>query len=250
MTRVAVIGGSGFKALSQFKSNNQFTNKTEFGDPSSALYEMESDGSSFYFLFRHGNPHRIPPHLVNYRANLSALASRGAEIVIAINSVGAISGSIPVGQLIIPDQLIDYTWGREHTIDIGGDHDLMHVDFTEPFDLAISRDLSNVASKLNLEVLTGSVIGVTQGPRLESAAEIRKLKADGCDLVGMTSMPEAAIARELDLRYASICVVSNPAAGLNESKLSYAEIREVIELQSCSISMLLKEYLKVIDSKM
>ncbi len=249
MTRIGVIGGSGFKALSQFESNNRFTSKTRYGEPSSALYEMEFDGSSFYFLFRHGNPHRIPPHLVNYRANLSALACQGVEIVIAINSVGAISESISVGQLVIPDQLIDYTWGREHTIDTGGERDLMHVDFTEPFDQAISRDLSNVASKLNLNVLTGAVIGVTQGPRLESAAEIRKLKADGCHLVGMTSMPEAAIARELDLRYASLSVVSNPAAGLNDYKLSYAQIREVIQLQSDSISMLLREYLKVIDAK-
>ena len=126
MTRIGVIGGSGFNMSSQFSAIKQFNSKTKFGDPSSDLFEMESNGLYFYFLFRHGDPHRIPPHLVNYRANLSALSSHGVEIVVAINSVGAISESISIGQLVIPDQLIDYTWGREHTIATTGEIESMH----------------------------------------------------------------------------------------------------------------------------
>ena len=147
-----------------------------------------------------------------------------------------------MGQLVIPDQLIDYTWGREHTIDIGGTESLMHVDFTEPFDNKIRNDLIQVIQKLDLEAVDGSVVGVTQGPRLETAAEIRRLRSDGCDLVGMTSMPEAAIAREMKLRYASICVVSNPAAGILDEKISIEQIEKVLEVRSGSVSSIIMEY--------
>ena len=241
MSYLGVIGGSGMNLESQFDTIEACEVSTIFGKPSAPVQKMSVSELDFCFLARHGNPHRIAPHQVNYRANLQALCSRGVEIVLAINAVGAISQSLLPGQLIVPDQIIDYTWGREHTVDTGEAASLMHIDFTEPFDQGVRDELIEIAESLAIGIVNGSVIGVTQGPRLESAAEIRKLSLDGCDLVGMTSMPEAAIARELKLRYASICIVSNLAAGISEEKLSIDQIKNNVAARSRCIASIIEE---------
>ena len=244
LTFVGVIGGSGISFAERFSLVRRHHVETEFGVPSTEIQEFEEEGLRFFFLARHGNPHRIPPHLVNYRANLKALSSLGVNVIIAINAVGAISMSISTGQLVIPDQVIDYTWGREHTIDVGGEKDLLHINFTEPFDKEVRNKLIQIAKKTKLDIVAKSVVGVTQGPRLESAAEIQRLKRDGCDIVGMTSMPEAAIARELNLRYASISIVSNIAAGIGEEHASIEEIKAAVTNQSKTVHSLIVQYLE------
>ncbi|MEO8223237.1 MAG: S-methyl-5'-thioinosine phosphorylase, partial [Gammaproteobacteria bacterium] len=155
----------------------------------------------------------IPPHRVNYRANVWALSQLGLDHVLAINAVGGISPAAAPGRLVLPDQLIDYTWGREHTYTGDSRFPLQHVDFTEPFSGLFRDRLLASARRLGLDLMPTATYAVTQGPRLESAAEIDRLERDGCHVVGMTAMPEAGLARELGLSYAICCVVVNQAAG-------------------------------------
>jgi 5'-methylthioadenosine phosphorylase/5'-methylthioinosine phosphorylase len=172
-------------------------------------------GHEVIFLARHGPPAApaIPPHRVNYRANLWALREAGVEHVLAINAVGGIAPAAGPGRLVLPDQLIDYTWGREHTYTGDSRFPLQHVEFTAPFSPALRERLLAAARAAGLDVMPAATYGVTQGPRLETAAEIDRLERDGCHVVGMTAMPEAGLARELDLSYAMCCVVVNRAAG-------------------------------------
>ena len=159
---------------------------------------------------RHGEPRALAPHAVNYRANLWLLKQMGARRVLALYTVGAIDAALTPGDLILPRQIIDYSWGRAHTFDESGG---MHVDVSEPFDDGLIRDAAAAAERVGLSVVIGGVYGCTQGPRLETAAEIDRLERDGCTLVGMTAMPEAGLARELDLPLLGVCIAVNPAAG-------------------------------------
>lgn len=186
-----------------------------WGPPSSAPCRSEVEGHEVIFLARHGAPDApvIAPHRVNYRANLWVLRELGVHHVIAINAVGGIARAATPGRLVIPDQMIDYTWGREHTFTGDSRFPLQHVDFTGPFTPALRQRLLAAANRLGVDVMRTATYGATQGPRLESAAEIDRLERDGCHVVGMTGMPEAGLARELDLSYAMCCVVVNQAAG-------------------------------------
>ena len=169
------------------------------------------------FLARHGYGHTIPPHRVNYQANLWALKEAGVEIIISVASVGGIRADMCPGTLVVPDQIIDYTWGRKNTFHEGTDEPVVHIDFTEPYDAAVRRRILAAAAAAGEKVFDGAVYAATQGPRLETAAEINRLERDGADVVGMTGMPEAALARELGIPYAAINVVANYAAGRADS---------------------------------
>lgn len=186
-----------------------------WGPVSAPVRRSEIDGHEIIFLARHGAPEApaIPPHRVNYRANLWALRELGVDHVVAVNAVGGIAQAATPGRLVIPDQVIDYTWGREHTFTGDDRFPLQHVDFTQPFSPSLQARLVAAAELLRLDVMRTGTYGATQGPRLESAAEIERLERDGCDVVGMTGMPEAGLARELELSYAMVCVVVNHAAG-------------------------------------
>lgn len=198
---------------------------TPFGPPSSALLTANIAGARVLCLARHGEAHTIAPHEINYRANLWALWQHGVRRCIAINAVGAIAAGFEPGQLAVPSQLIDYTWGRESTFGgadstfdadniLGGAHGgVVHIDFSEPFDAGLRSRLADACRACGVEVNEGGVYGVTQGPRLETAAEIGRLERDGCTMVGMTAMPEAALARELGMRYAICALGVNHAAG-------------------------------------
>jgi 5'-methylthioinosine phosphorylase len=225
--RLGIIGGTG--ALELFDVERSTAITTPFGAPSERPRQLRVDGGPVWFLGRHGNPHRIPPHKVNYRANVHALKALGADAVLAINAVGGVSPALSAGDLVVPDQLIDYTWGRAHTFSDGGSAPLKHIDFTRPFDGPLRELVLRVAGRAGIDVADGGCIAVTQGPRLETAAEVRLLDAAGCDLVGMTTMPEAALAREAGLDYASLCVVANPAAGLDDAPITEADIASVLE---------------------
>lgn len=209
--KVGVIGGTGLDGL-EGGSRPLGEAATPYG-PASAPVRAFEGWPSALFLNRHGDEHgpRFLPHEVNYRANLWLLRERGAGAVLAVYAVGGIAAELAVGDLVLPDQLIDYTWGRAHTIATGANP--LHVDFRDPFDDALRDDVLRAAAAVDVPVCAGGVYGCTQGPRLETAAEIERMARDGCDVVGMTAMPETALAREMNLPLAGVCLVVNPAAG-------------------------------------
>ncbi|MDJ0878278.1 MAG: S-methyl-5'-thioinosine phosphorylase [Halieaceae bacterium] len=246
--RLAVIGGTGLQVVAGFEPETSHTLETPFGAPSGAIEEGTVAGGRCLFLARHGVPHRIAPHRINYRANLWALRQLGADAVLAVNAVGAINPGMAPGQLVVPDQLVDYTWGREHTFYGGAKAsaelaELEHVEFTEPYDAGLRQRLVDCAAALGLELSRSATYAATQGPRLETAAEIRRLGNDGCDVVGMTGMPEAALARELGLPYASLCIVVNAAPGLGDEPITLEAMGEVLEAGSAQVARLLQALL-------
>ncbi|TXS92982.1 S-methyl-5'-thioinosine phosphorylase [Parahaliea maris] len=240
MTGLAIIGGTGIAELDGLVVYREHAVDTPFGAPSGSIQEGRLGEAVVYFLHRHGGPATIPPHRINYRANLWALHSLGVGAVVGINAVGGITGEMRPGRLLIPDQLIDYTWGREHTFDDGLSGELLHVDFTEPYDRELRQALIGAADQAAIDCEPGGVHGVMQGPRLETAAEVRRLARDGCDVVGMTGMPEAALARELGLPYASVCMVVNAAAGLGDVPLSLAIMHQILAREAGAVRKLLE----------
>jgi 5'-deoxy-5'-methylthioadenosine phosphorylase len=229
---LAVIGGSGMTQLANLEVTRREVIRTPFGEPSGALTFGRIGCQEVVFLARHGYGHTIPPHRVNYRANLWALArAAGAEGIVSVASVGGIRADLSPGTVVLPDQIIDYTWGRQGTFHEGNGHQVVHIDFTEPYDRALRQRLLAAASRAGEAVVDGAVYAATQGPRLETAAEIDRLERDGADLVGMTGMPEAALARELAVPYAAVCLVANAAAGRGASAeaISFASIEETMQ---------------------
>lgn len=210
MTATALITGSGGLPLIDALPLAASSLETPYGPVPGPVREGIFGAGRLIALPRHGAPRRLAPHAVNYRANLWLLNEMGAERVAATYTVGSIDAALVPGDLVLPRQVIDYTWGRAHTYDESGDR---HVDFTEPFDAGLVRNAAAAAERIGLRIAMGGVYGCTQGPRLESAAEIDRLARDGCTLVGMTAMPEAGLARELGLPLLGICIVVNPAAG-------------------------------------
>jgi len=223
-----VIGGSGFTRFEGDVVHQQHLESGKYGATSDAISSMEVDGQQVFFLARHGKDQAIAPHLINYRANLWALHELGVKRVLAVNACGGIHPSFSVGDLVIPKQIIDYSVGRESTFYDGVMAPLDHIDFTYPFSECLRGMLSQAATQSQRTLHDFGVYGCTQGPRLETAAEIERLKRDGCDLVGMTVMPEAVLARELGMDYASICMIVNPAAGLGKegAELGIEEIKK------------------------
>ncbi|MCL1825216.1 MAG: S-methyl-5'-thioinosine phosphorylase [Betaproteobacteria bacterium] len=217
---LAIIGGSGLTQLSTLEVLRREVARTPYGEPSGALTFGKLAGGEVVFLARHGYGHTIPPHRVNYRANLWALKAAGAGSVISVASVGGIRPDCVPGALVVPNQILDYTWGRAHTFSDDLDMLVRHIDFTLPYDEGMRRRILDSAHEAGEEVIDGAVYAATQGPRLETAAEIDRFERDGADVVGMTGMPEAALARELELPYAAINVVANYAAGREASAQS------------------------------
>ncbi len=214
---LAIIGGSGLTQLANLQATRRQVVRTPYGDPSGALTFGTIRNREVMFLARHGDGHTIPPHEVNYRANIWALHSLQAIDVVSVASVGGIRPDLGPGTLIVPDQIIDYTWNRSSTFNSGTDRSVTHIDFTFPYSEALRRRLLRAAAAAGDEVVSGGTYAATQGPRLETAAEINRLERDGADIVGMTGMPEAALAREIGLCYAAIAVVVNHAAGRGAS---------------------------------
>jgi len=218
MTTLAIIGGTGVTRLPNLTVTRREMVKTPFGAPSCPLIFGELGGESVAFLARHGSSQRIQPHRINYRANLWALQSVGIEHVVATGAVGGISAHCAVGAIVVPDQIIDYTHGRDRTFFDDGEDPVRHLDFTFPYDEALRSALIDAARQVDgLVVVPDGCYGATDGPRLETAAEVRRLEKEGCNVIGMTGMPEAILARELGLAYASLAVVVNPAAGTGDS---------------------------------
>lgn len=228
MTVHAVIGGTGLTQLEGLVLRDALTIQTPFGTPSADILRGEFAGGDVLFLARHGHPHCIPPHQVNYRANLWALKDAGAEAVIAVNAVGGIHSAMGSGHLCVPHQIIDYTWGRNHTFFEGVLPHVTHIDFSEPYDATLRARLIDALVVAGVAFSSHGVYGATQGPRLETAAEIQRLERDGCDIVGMTGMPEAALACEIELPYACLALVVNPAAGKAAGPITMLEIEQAL----------------------
>ncbi|MCL7713251.1 S-methyl-5'-thioinosine phosphorylase [Stenotrophomonas mori] len=213
---LAVIGGTGVYALATLDDIQTHDVQTRYGAPSGPVRVGRLQGRRVAFLARHGEGHSIPPHKINYRANLAALAELGAGRVLALNTVGGITGPFGPRVLACPDQLIDYTWGRISTLCEDAGSDVLHVDFGQPYTPSFRARVLAAARARGVAVHDGGCYGATQGPRLETAAEIARMRRDGCDLVGMTGMPEAGLARELGLDYACLAIVANWAAGCGD----------------------------------
>ena len=216
MSVLGIIGGTGLARFEALEIAREETVATPFGAPSAPLLHGQLQGRPCVFLARHGAGHTLAPHAINYRANVWALRGAGVDRIIAVNAVGGIGDAFAPGTIVVPAQLIDYSWGRAHSYCDGLDQPLQHVEFTAPYSPGLRAALLEAAARAGIKAHDGGVYAVTQGPRLETAAEIDRLSRDGCDIVGMTGMPEAALARELELEYACCATVVNWAAGRGE----------------------------------
>lgn len=223
---LALIGGTGLNELGAVLDTLAI--ETPYGHPSAPLRIIREDAVRIVFLPRHGSPHRFPPHAVNYRANMWALREAGVDHVLAVSAVGGIAEHCRPGSLHALDQIVDYTWGRAHTYSDTCDDDLHHVDFSYPYEGRLRDLLVQASRESGIEIGDGGCVGVFQGPRLESAAEIQRAARDGCTVAGMTAMPEASLARELRLDYAGIAVVSNWGAGVVGGHISEDDIAETL----------------------
>lgn len=246
MSLIAIIGGTGLTELQNLDITHKQMVNTPYGVPSGPLTFGKLCDRDVVFLARHGYRHTIPPHKVNYRANLWALKEAGASKIIAVAAVGGITEKMGPEQLVIPDQIIDYTYDRSQTYFEDDLSFVTHIDFTQPYDEALRQLLLDGCKQLEIDVVDGAVYGATQGPRLESAAEIVRLERDGCDIVGMTGMPEAALARELELEYACCALVINWAAGKGEQKvISLTDMEKCLDSGMKKIRLLLDTVLPI-----
>jgi 5'-methylthioinosine phosphorylase len=222
---LAVIGGTGLYNFPGLEQVEKRAVATPYGDASGALVFGTLGGRRIVFLARHGEDHRFAPHRVNYRANVWALHNVGARRIVGVNAVGGIRHDMGPRVVAVPDQLIDYSHGRITSFSDVEGVKVEHIDFSEPYSASLRRDLLAAAAAANVPVVDGGCYGATQGPRLETRAEIERLRRDGCDLVGMTGMPEAALARELNVDYACLALVANWAAGCGDAaEISLDEI--------------------------
>jgi 5'-methylthioinosine phosphorylase len=245
-SKLAIIGGTGLTSIKDLQITRREMVHTPWGEPSGPLTHGILYGKEVVFLARHGYAHTIPPHKVNYRANVWALNQIGAGRIVAVAAVGGIHSDLTPGRLAIPEQIVDYTFGRGHTFFEDGLTHVVHVDFTQPYSPELRDLLVRAARAAGVGAWERGTYGATQGPRLETAAEIDRLEGDGCDLVGMTGMPEAALARELELGYAHCCICTNAAAGRGEGEISMAGLEENLKIGTKSVRKVLERLLAMV----
>ncbi|HEX6928197.1 MAG TPA: S-methyl-5'-thioinosine phosphorylase [Gammaproteobacteria bacterium] len=242
MSEIAIIGGTGLARLPELEITRREVVYTPFGEPSGPITHGKLNGCGITFLARHGYGHTIPPHKVNYRANLWALKAIGVKRIVSVAAVGGIRNDMAPGKIAFPEQIIDYTYDRYHTYFETDLEQVTHIDFTQPYCPDCRGILVNAARAANLDAVEGGVYGAMQGPRLETAAEIDRLERDGCDMVGMTGMPETALARELELSYAACAVIANWAAGRGDIDI-HADIERNLRTAMDKVTLLLKRAL-------
>ena len=241
MNELAIIGGTGLTSLKNLELKRREVVQTPYGQPSGPLTYGVLAGREVVFLARHGYGHTIPPHKINYRANMWALREIGVTHVIAVAAVGGIRSDMLPGRLVIPDQIIDYTMGRAGTFFEDGLNQVTHIDFSDPYCEDLRQRLLSAAKKIGFDVADSGVYGVTQGPRLETSAEIDRMERDGSTIVGMTGMPEAALAREMELCYACCAVVANQAAGRSSDALTMEAIVKNLDAGMDRVRQLLEQ---------
>jgi len=243
MTDIAILLGTGQSLIKDHKLSER-SESTIYGQTSGPLDRIRMGNKEVVLLARHGNSHSIAPHKINYRANITALKSAGIKKIIALAAVGGISNKMSPGTLVLPDQVIDYTWGREHTFFNGEAEGVEHIDFTFPYACDLRQNFLDASIANGIPLIDGGVYGAVQGPRLETAQEIRRMASDGCDLVGMTGMPEASLAREAGLQYLCCAVVANWAAGIGNGIISMQEIQLNLSQSMQKVHQLLTEVLQ------
>lgn len=243
MTKLAIIGGTGLTQLSDLTIIKRDKLITPYGSPSADFITGELNQKEVIFLARHGNPHTIAPHKINYRANIWGLKQLGVEQIVAVAAVGGITEEMVPAHIAIPDQIIDYSHGRKHTFFEDENTPVTHIDFTYPYGQKLRSALITAAAKANIKISPIGTYGCAQGPRLETAAEIKRMERDGCDLVGMTGMPEAALAKELGMEYAAISVIANWAAGKTAGEITMAEIERHLHAGMANTAELLKAFI-------
>ncbi|WP_203140672.1 S-methyl-5'-thioinosine phosphorylase [Marinobacter mangrovi] len=241
---IGIIGGTGLTQLDGLEMTGERRVETPWGEPSAPLVMGRLGGVPVVFLARHGDPHCIPPHQVNYRANLWALRDAGVKSVVGVNAVGGIHAAMGPAQIVVPDQLIDYTWGRPSTYFEGDLDHVTHIDFTDPYTERLREALKAAALDSGVHCIDFGVYAATQGPRLETAAEVRRLERDGCDLIGMTGMPEAVLAAELELEYACLALVVNWAAGKSDHIITMDDIQAAIDKGMSGVRATLTRFLQ------
>lgn len=242
---LAIIGGSGLYNFPDLQHVEKRAIDTPFGPPSVPVVFGSIADRPIAFLARHGEDHLLAPHRVNYRANVWALHSVGVRRIVGVNAVGGIRADMKPCAVAVPDQIIDYTSGRASSFsDVEGSK-VVHIDFSEPYADSLRKSLLSAASRASIDIVGDGCYGTTQGPRLETRAEIQRMRRDGCDLVGMTGMPEAALARELSIEYACIALVANWAAGCgDEDEISIEEIFKNLETATAKVPPIISELLK------
>jgi len=241
---IAIIGGSGLSQLPELVIKDEVKLDTPWGKPSATIIIGKLNKIEVIFLPRHGNSHSIPPHKINYRANIWALNEMAIKKIISVNAVGGITKLMNPNSIVVPDQIIDYTYNREHTFYEEDKNDIKHIDFTMPYSEVLRNQLIEAAQSIKLKIYKKGVYGVTQGPRLESAAEISKLEKDGCNIVGMTGMPEAGLAKEIGIDYACYSLVTNWAAGKSDENITMEMIEKNLEDGLKNIKRLIFEVIK------
>jgi 5'-deoxy-5'-methylthioadenosine phosphorylase len=254
---LAIIGGSGLSKLDILEQVESASYATPFGEEQVDVRQGVLAQLPVAFLARHGSEHTIPPHRINYRANLWALREHGVKDILAVNAVGGISPQMSPGRLAIPDQLIDYTYGRAHTFYEHNLDEVVHVDFTHPYSRRLRQLLVLAVEQEQLEEdesednmpMTEGVYGCVQGPRLETAAEILRMRKDGCDMVGMTGMPEAALARELGLNYACLALSVNRAAGLEDTPITMEAINSTLATGMAEVKKVLQVFVELYKNR-
>lgn len=239
MANLAIIGGTGLTQLTEWVIRRREVMHTPYGEPSGPLTFVEYRGHEAVFLPRHGAQHSIPPHRINYRANLWALRQAGIKKIVAVAAVGGITPEMEPTRIVAPDQIIDYTDSRSQTFFEGDSAGVHHVDMTWPYSETLRQHLIASSQEANIPVVARGTYGATQGPRLETAAEIQRMERDGCHLVGMTGMPEATLARELDLDYACCAVVANWAAGRSDQIITMEDVQRNLHIGMQSVRQIL-----------
>ena len=241
--KIAIISGGDFDKITGVSLVDEIFQDTPWGETSSSIKILKIKNIEIFFLSRHGDPQRIPPHKINYRANIWALNKIDVKKIISINTVGGITQLMSPNEIIIPNQIIDYTHGRQSTYHEDNLTEVKHIDFTNPYTESLRKELINSAKRVKLNIHTKGTYGVTQGPRLETAAEISKLENDGCNIVGMTGLPEASLAREIDIDYASCCLVVNWAAGKSVEPINTKIMKENLARGIKDIMLLLSDFI-------
>ena len=241
--KIAIISGGDFDKITGVSLVGEIFQDTPWGETSSPIKILKIKNIEIFFLSRHGAPQRIPPHKINYRANIWALNKIDVKKIISINTVGGITKLMSPNEIIVPNQIIDYTFGRQSTYHEDNLTNVKHIDFTNPYTESLRKELINSAKNVKLNIHTKGTYGVTQGPRLETAAEISKLENDGCNIVGMTGLPEASLAREIDIDYASCCLVVNWAAGKSVEPINTKIMKENLARGIKDIMLLLSDFI-------
>jgi len=246
VTKLAIIGGTGLTSIEDLKITKKEVVQSPFGAPSGILQTGELFGTEVLFLPRHGASHTIPPHKINYRANLWVLKQAGVDTLIAVNAVGGIDADLEAGEVVIPDQIIDYTTSRTNTFFEEGLKEVVHVDFTEPYCNNLREKIISICNKQSIQFKAEGTYAAMEGPRLETSQEVNRLERDGCNIIGMTGMPEATLARELDICYACIAVIANQAAGRSNEKITMEMITKNLNEGIKTVRQLLSEIIPTV----